>query len=125
MILEKVFENERKKIDKETKTKKDVVDYLSNFINSNYNELKKVFNEDGERLYWHVLKLFDYLEKDISSPIGDTLSPEQCPSPDIKLGLTKYEKLSEVNSAKRLTERGENLLNEYRKIRGLCTIKKS
>lgn len=128
MVLEKIFENKCKEIDKKAKIRKEIENYFYSFINLNYTKLKKAFNEDGEELCNHVRALFDYLEEEYIKPFGISIYNKQYRSPDIKLGLTKYKRFNEdpkSNSLKYLTEKGENLINDYRKRRGLPSIKET
>lgn len=126
MVLEKILKEEYKKIDESAKIKKETTNYIFNFINLNYKELKEIFGKDEELLYHNTLNLFNYLENEYVKPFGISTYSKQTPTSDIKLGLTKYEKLkNSTNSLKKLTERGEVLIDGYRKIRKLPTIKKT
>lgn len=126
MVLEKILKKECKKIDEYARMEKGVAEYIFNFINLNYKEIKEVFTKDEELLYYDVKNLFSFLENEYVRPFGISTYSKQIPTPDIKLGLTRYEKMkNSSNFLKRLTEKGEKLIDEYRGLRRLPTVRET
>ena len=145
MSLEKVFKKEYRKIEEESRVKKNVLFYFSAFINSNYNALVKVFSpiiaeqfkesiehlvddilENGmetvrqdffeSRLYFESSEMIKKLDNDAKKTMDVERYKEKIRTPDIQLGFSEYFVYSGLSViGKRLTEKGVSEVNSYRK----------
>ncbi len=152
MALERIFEEENKKIDNNAQIKKNVVSYFGNLINSNYQEFVNVFSPIIEKKFKDNLK---YLSKDIEEKgfdavkqefferqlytetssmikklsddagriIGMTIYREKVESPDVQLGFSEYFKYEGLEATgKKLTKKGTDEINSYREMQDLRYI---
>lgn len=137
-MLEKILKVEYAQNEKEYKIKKETINYLGDFVREHYSELVNAFTPNAvtsdfkfndELLYYQTKEMLDELEKDATRLIGVAIyyGFNKQNSPDIKFGLTKYEKFSPDAEAygKQLTEKGRQILNNYRKIKGLPSIEEA
>lgn len=152
MALERIFEEENKKIDYNAQIEKRVVSYFVNLINSDYQEFVKVFSpiidkkfkenlkyfgEDLEKngvekvrqeffekgLYIEVSRMIKKLSDDAEKIRGIIIYKREPQTPDIQLGFSKYFKYNCIEATgKKLTEKGINVINSYRESSGLVSI---
>ncbi len=139
MVLEEILKEEYNAIEREAGIKKKTVNFVLELVERNYHDLNNAFdsnikiNDNTEKeerlLYYQTKKMLDELEKvslDVThyTPYDDFNKPD---SPDIKFGMTEYEKFSPEISmyGKKLTGKGKEIINNYRKIRELPSIEEA
>lgn len=126
-MLEQIAQQEYTKIDEEAKQKKEVIDFICEYINSNYDKFETIFRQKRNKtnkeevLYERTKEMLEEVEKEGIRFIGilSCFSKRTCPA--TQTGLIEYVKFGERFTPK-MTSEGEKIINEYRKAKGLKSV---
>lgn len=152
-MLEKLIERINKEINERAEIERNIADFVVNLIKENYNVLSEGYKNEIENSFKESLKdltnkieekgykdikqeffenelysktraLLDFLEDRLIRPFGVTGYFEEHQTPDIVIGLTKYNYIEDDNGKKLspctkvVTEKGKKLINDYLIIQG-------
>lgn len=128
MTLEKLLNEKINSIEREKNMEISIIKYVVEVINSDYKSFSSMYVSDSnlsdeEYLFGRVKELIKDLDN-LGFDIRRTLFTDaQIKTPDIILGYTEFVDADPSHKGKKLTEKGKELVNGYRKIFGKDLLK--
>lgn len=128
MTLEKLLNEKINSIEREKNMEISIIKYVVEVINSDYKSFSSMYVSDSnlsdeEYLFGRVKELIKDLDN-LGFDIRRTLFTDaQIKTPDIILGYTEFVDADPSHKGKRLTKKGKELVNGYRKIFGKDLLK--